>query len=153
MVSRVKDSSNPLLWTPGRLSLGFPGSLFMLILSKFNKNVKNERMVLNMSTKDLIKASAILYIVIVLMFVLTAPAFAQATIYARVGVVVEINRVENYYLIEDAAGFLWEDEDPEDFVEGDVVVMMLADIEKTNEILDDAILSVEATGFFETDFE
>ena len=106
-----------------------------------------------MSLKDTLKCAAVLYVVMILMFVLTAPAFAQANIYARVGVIVEINRNENWFLVEDAEGFLWEAEDPEDFVEGDVAVMMLADIEDTDEIFDDVILSVEATGFFATDFE
>lgn len=76
---------------------------------------------------------------------------ASADVYARVGVIYEINYEEDFFVVEDSVGFLWEYEGVEDFAVDDVVAMMMADVAGTESILDDVILSVTFSGYIAAD--
>ena len=91
-----------------------------------------------------------LFVALVALFVVSI-ASADANIYARVGVIYEINYEEDFFVVEDSVGFLWEYNGVEDFNVGDVVAMMMADIEGTPSILDDVILSVTFSGYVAAD--
>lgn len=104
-----------------------------------------------MSIKTCLQCGLLLYVVIIFIFVITAPAFADARITCRVGIVIEANQTTDVLVIEDACGFLWEYEGIEDITEGDVVVMTMYDNSTPETIFDDVILSVEYSGFIATE--
>lgn len=104
-----------------------------------------------MSIKTCVQCGVLLYVVMILMFVITTPAFADTTITCRVGIVVEANEKTDILVIEDACGLTWEYEGIEDIVEGDVVVMMMYDNNTPETIFDDVILTVEYSGFVAAD--
>ena len=106
-----------------------------------------------MSMKTILKCGALLYVVIILIFVITMPAFADTTITCRVGIAIEINEKTDILVIEDACGLTWEYEGVEDIVEGDVVVMMMYDNNTPETIFDDVILTVEYSGFVAAEFK
>lgn len=100
-----------------------------------------------MNTRKLITSVAFICFLVLMMFVVTAPAFAEAGVYARVGIIIEVDESEDIITIEDAVGFIWQYEGVEDFAIGDIVGMVMLDIEGTESILDDVILSVEYSGY------
>lgn len=83
-------------------------------------------------------------LVVVLVLALSLST-AFADIYPRTGVIVKI--YNDVAVIEDGAGFLWEIDEPEDMIVGDVVSMIMVDNGTPESIFDDAIVEWRYGGF------
>ena len=101
-----------------------------------------------MNNKQMIVSLFIVFIMFFSIFVITAPAFAEADdIHVRAGIIVEINEEEDYCVVEDACGLIWKFYEVEDFTVGDVVIMTMWDANTPETILDDEIVDVVYSGY------
>lgn len=110
-------------------------------------------MIKEMNWKQLVVACITVYIIGVMLFIFTSPAFADANIYARVGIITEIDEEEDFFVIEDSVGFCWEASGIEDYCIGDVVAMVMLDVAGTESILDDIIISTTYSGYISADIK
>lgn len=108
-------------------------------------------MIKDMNWKQIVIACIAVYITGVMLFIFTSPAFAD--VYARVGVITEINEEEDFFVVEDAVGFIWEISEVEDYCVGDVVAMVMLDVQGTESILDDIIISTTYSGYISADIK
>lgn len=102
-----------------------------------------------MNNKQMIISLFVVYILFVSIFVVTSPAFADTNV--RAGIIVEINEEEDYATVEDACGLIWEFDEIEDFMVGDLVIMTMWDSNTPESIYDDEIINVVYSGFIAAD--
>lgn len=98
-----------------------------------------------MNNKQMFVSLFIVYILFVSIFVMTAPAFADTNV--RAGVIIEINEEDDYAVVEDPCGLIWEFSEIEDFEIGDLVIMTMDDMETPETIMDDVIIDTVYSGY------
>lgn len=71
---------------------------------------------------------------------------ANVNLYLRAMEIVEVDKAKDIAICVDAVGFEWEFSEPEDLVEGDIVICIM-DTKGTDSIFDDEIVDVWWSGY------
>lgn len=98
-----------------------------------------------MNNKQMFVSLFIVYILFVSIFIITAPAFADTNV--RAGIIIEINEEDDYVVVEDPCGLIWEFDEIEDFDIGDLVLMVMDDMGTPETIIDDVIIDTIYSGY------
>lgn len=99
--------------------------------------------------KKMIPFMILMIIILYFAVIVGAEAHGEATpegFYPRAGRIVEINDQEDFFVVQDGAGFLWEVGEVEDFQEGDIVAMIMWDANTLHVITDDAVVVCHYAG-------
>lgn len=98
-----------------------------------------------MNNKQMFMSLFIVFILVFSIFVVTSPAFADTNV--RAGIIIEINKEDDYAVVEDSCGLIWEFDEIEDFEIGDLIIMIMDDMRTPETIMDDVIVSVTYSGY------
>lgn len=87
-------------------------------------------------------------IIVLMMFVLIFPSstIAESEYYAKVGVIVDIDRENDLVFFEDFFGEIWSFSDSSDWIVGDVIAVIFDSL-NTADIYDDEIVGITYNGW------
>ena len=89
----------------------------------------------------------------IVIFLFASVACADAVIYGRAAIVVELDLINDIVTVRDAVGFEWQWNGCEDYMIGDQVVMVLMATGRPNYILDDIIIDFSYSGYVAADLK